>query len=133
MNEEKIQILVVDDNVDISGLIAIQLGEEGYGTTVRNDGDSAVDVLENMKIDLLLLDVMMPGKSGFDVLEEIKKLKKTENRDIPVVMITAKSGLDDIDRALELGATSYITKPFRAELLISKINELLIETGRIRE
>ena len=133
MNEEKIQILVVDDNVDISGLIAIQLGEEGYGTTVRNDGDSAVDVLENMKIDLLLLDVMMPGKSGFDVLEEIKKLKKKENRDIPVVMITAKSGLDDIDRALELGATSYITKPFRAELLISKINELLIETGRIRE
>jgi len=133
MNEEKIQILVVDDNLDISALIAVQLGEEGYGLTVRNDGDSAIDLLENMKIDLLLLDLMMPGKSGFDVLEEIKKLKKKENRDIPVVIITAKSGQADIDRALELGATTYIVKPFRAELLKSKIHDTLIETGRLRE
>ncbi len=133
MNEEKIQILVVDDNLDISGLIAAQLDEEGYGLTVRNDGDSAVDVLENMKIDLLLLDVMMPGKSGFDVLEEIKKLKKKENRDIPVIMITAKSGQDDIDRALELGATTYIVKPFKAELLKSKIHDVLLETGKLGE
>ncbi len=133
MNEEKIQILVVDDNLDISNLIAIQLGEEGYGVTVSSDGDSAVDVLENMKIDLILLDVMMPGKSGYDVLEAIKKLKKIENRDIPVIMITAKSGVDDIGRALELGATTYIVKPFRAELVKSKIHDVLIETGRLGE
>ncbi len=131
MNEEKIQILIVDDNLDISRLIAAHLGEEGYGLTVRNDGDSAIEALENMKIDLLLLDVMMPGKSGFDVLEEIKKLKKKENRDIPVIMITAKSGLDDLDRASKLGATTYIVKPFRAELLVSKIHDILIETGKL--
>ena len=131
MNEKKIQILVVDDNVDITTLIAIHLGEEGYGMSVRNDGDSAVDLLESMKIDLLLLDVTMPGKSGFDVLEEIKKLKNTENIDIPVIMVTAKSELADIDRALELGATAYIVKPFRVELLLSKIHEVLMETGKL--
>ncbi len=131
MKEEKIQILVVEDNLDITNLIAILLDEEGYEATVRNDGDSALDALENMKFDLLLLDVMMPGKSGFDVLEEIKKLKKKENRDIPVIMVTAKSGLADIDRALQLGASTYIVKPFRAELVKSKIREVLIETGRL--
>ena len=131
MNEEKIQILVVDDNVDITTLIAIHLSEEGFGLSVRNDGDSAVDLLESMKIDLLLLDVTMPGKSGFDVLEEIKKLKNTENIDIPVIMVTAKSELADIDRALELGATAYIVKPFRVELLLSKIHEVLMETGKL--
>ena len=131
MNEGKLQILVVDDNLDLSALISLHLQEEGYGVTVRNDGDSAVAVLERMKVDLMLLDVSMPVKSGSDVLEEIKTLTNIANRAVPVIMVTAKSELEDIDKAFELGAAAYIVKPFRAELLISKIREVLTETGII--
>ena len=131
MNEGKLQILVVDDNLDLSALVSIHLQEEGYGLTVRNDGDSAVAVLECMKVDLMLLDVRMPVKSGFDVLEEIKTLTNIANRAVPVIMVTAKSELEDIEKAFELGAAAYIVKPFRAELLISKIHEVLTETGII--
>ena len=131
MNEGKLQILVVDDNLDLSALISLHLQEEGYGVTVRNDGDSAVAVLERMKVDLMLLDVRMPVKSGFDVLEEIKTLTNIANRAVPVIMVTAKSELEDIEKAFELGAAAYIVKPFRAELLISKIHEVLTETGII--
>lgn len=131
MKEEEIRILVVDDNEDISGLISALLGEDGYSVTIRNGGESALALLESSNFDLLLLDVMMPGKSGFDVLADLKELNKKENREIPVIMVTAKSGSEDIDHALGLGATAYIIKPFRAELLRAKVREVLVETGKL--
>ena len=78
-----------------------------------------------VKPDLILLDVMMPGLSGFDVLQQIRIEKDSQLREVPIMMITAKSQSEDIDRALALGATGYIVKPFRQAKFIERVNLLL--------
>ena len=81
--------------------------------------------LQELNINLVLLDVMMPGKSGIEVLSEIRTHSNRSIREIPVMMITAKSSTEDIDAALAAGANSYVIKPFRATTIREKVRSIL--------
>jgi two-component system OmpR family response regulator len=124
MNQAKKQILVVDDNQDIRELIIRMLDFEDYDILTANDGEEALKIIKSHRFDLILLDVMMPGKSGIEVLSEIRSSKDSQIKNLAVVMITAKSLIDDIDAALSAGATSYIVKPFRAEAIKQKVRNI---------
>ena len=119
------RVLVVDDNEDIRNLISIILTGESYEVLAVESGTKASEIYSEFKPDLILLDIMMPGISGFEVLEQIRDIRSAKLNSVPIVMITAKSLTDDIDKAIKLGATSYIVKPFRAESLKQKVIENL--------
>ncbi|HEY4898512.1 MAG TPA: response regulator [Candidatus Nanopelagicaceae bacterium] len=123
--QERQRILVIDDNADIRELVAFVLQKENYEVTTAPDGVSGLRLIKENKPDLILLDVMMPDFSGFEVLEAVRKDKDSKVQAIPVLMITSKSATVDIDQALELGANSYIVKPFRPTNLVQKVNALL--------
>jgi len=116
---------VVDDNEDIRNLISIILGG-GYEVRAVGSGTEALAIYEEFRPDLVLLDIMMPEVSGFEVLMKIRDLRSSKLNSVPIVMITAKSMTEDIDKAIELGANSYIVKPFRAETLKQKIDAYLL-------
>ena len=118
MGQEVQKVLVVDDNQDVRELIVHILNADGFHVYAAVDGENALAILNSNKVDLVLLDVMMPGKSGLEVLSEIRSGSNKALRDIPVVMITAKSSTEDIDAALAIGASSYIVKPFRGEAVL---------------
>jgi CheY-like chemotaxis protein len=124
MNQAKKQILVVDDNQDIRELLIHMLDLEDYDISTAKDGEEALSIISSRHFDLILLDVMMPGKSGIEVLSEIRSSKDSQIKNLPVVMITAKSLIDDIDAALSAGATSYIVKPFRTEAIKQKVRNI---------
>ena len=115
-----INILVVDDNSENLKVVSTFLKEKGYQIALALDGPSALKVLAGTRIDLILLDIMMPGMDGFEVCVKIKEDK--EIRDIPIIFLTAKSETDDIVKGLQLGGVDYITKPFRKEELYARIN-----------
>ena len=119
------KVLVVDDNEDIRNLISIIITGESYEVLAVETGTQALEIYTEFKPDLVLLDIMMPGISGFEVLEQIRDIRSAKLNSVPIVMITAKSLTDDIDKAIKLGATSYIVKPFRAESLKQKVLENL--------
>lgn len=124
MKNKSRRILVVDDNQDVRDLVVRILNSEGYEIFAAADAEKAFEILINNQMDLVLLDVMMPGKSGLEVLKEIRQSSNRKIRDIPIMMITARSGTDDIDTALALGANSYIVKPFRSALIKEKVTAI---------
>jgi DNA-binding response OmpR family regulator len=121
------RILVVDDNEDIRNLLEYLLTKEGYKVSVASDGDEGLQKAITLKPDLILLDVMMPNVSGLETLTALRANKDQKISSIPVIMITAKSGTDDVDEALARGADSYIVKPFRPASLISKVSTFLTQ------
>ena len=125
MAQENLRVLVVDDNQDIRDLVVHILSADGFNVFAAVDGENALAILNSNPVNLVLLDVMMPGKSGLEVLGDIRSGSNKKLRDIPVMMITAKSSTEDIDKALELGATSYIVKPFRATTIREKVRAIL--------
>lgn len=127
MSKDLKSILVVDDNEDIRSLLSLVLQKENYEVVLAADGSEAIEKIKNAIPDLILLDVMMPGLSGLEVLTIIREDKNKKVSEIPIMMITAKSTISDIDSAVELGASSYIIKPFRPANLIEKVNELFAE------
>ena len=127
MSEDPKHILVVDDNEDIRSLLSLVLQKESYHVFLAANGNEAIEIVKNNKLDLILLDVMMPGLSGLEVLSSIRGNKDKKISEIPVMMITAKSTVSDIDEAVEIGATSYIIKPFRNENLIQKVTAIFEE------
>jgi len=115
-------ILVVDDvetNIDI----LLELLGDKYDVLVALDGKSALNLVEEEHIDLILLDIMMNEMDGFEVIQKLKINPKTKN--IPVIFITAKTDEDSIEKAYELGGVDYITKPFRAREVLSRISNHL--------
>lgn len=114
-------ILVAEDDIPILEGLIDSLESEGYATLSATDGQTAIDLYRNENPDLILLDVMMPKMSGYDVCKEIRK---TDPR-TPVMMLTAKS--EEIDKilGLEFGADDYVTKPFGVRELLARINALL--------
>lgn len=114
-----INILVVEDEKPIANLIKMSLTKAGYSCTCIYDGLAATDILEENSFDLVLLDIMLPGASGYDVLEYIKPLK------IPVIFITAKNSLNDRVMGLKMGAEDYIVKPFEIVELLARIEVVL--------
>ncbi len=121
----KKQILVVEDNQDIRELVIQMLVFEDYDILTVKDGEEALELISLHRFDLILLDIMLPGISGMEVLIKIRSAKDSQVKNLPVVMVTAKSLIDDIDAALLAGATSYLVKPFRAAALKTKIQNIL--------
>ena len=113
-------ILVVDDDKEIVKAIEIYLGKENYKIYKAYDGEEALKQIDENEIQLIILDIMMPKKDGIETLEEIRKSKN-----IPVIMLSAKS--EDIDKinGLNTGADDYITKPFNPVELIARVNALI--------
>ena len=112
--------MVVDDNQENLKVISSFLKEKKYRIALATDGNGAFKVLENNKIDLILLDIMMPGMDGFEVCRILKE--KPETSDIPVIFLTARTETDDIIRGFQIGGVDYITKPFKKEELYARVN-----------
>lgn len=119
----KESILVVDDEEDILELIRYNLSKEGYKVTQSSSGEEVMKIAQTGLIDLILLDLMLPGMDGLDVCKILKADSKTRN--IPVVMLTAKGEESDIITGLEVGADDYITKPFSPKVLIARVRAIL--------
>jgi diguanylate cyclase (GGDEF)-like protein len=116
-------ILVVEDEAGIARMIQVLLEARGFATVVSHSGDEALKRVVEQPVDLVLLDVMMPGMDGYEVCRRLKA--DPETRHIPVVMLTAKDAVRDMVLGLEIGADEYITKPFNTDELIARIKVLL--------
>jgi DNA-binding response OmpR family regulator len=125
MSQEVQKVLVVDDNQDVRELIVHILNADGFHVYAAVDGENALAILNSNPVDLVLLDVMMPGMSGLDVLREIRTGSNKKIREVPVMMITAMSSTDDVDQALAIGANSYVVKPFRGTTIREKVRKIL--------
>ena len=121
--KEKPSILVVDDDPNISQLVRLYLEKEGYEVRTAARGDDAVNEFTRLPPDLLVLDVMLPGLDGYQVLKNIRKSSA-----IPVIMLTARDETFDKVLGLELGADDYITKPFDAKELVARVKAVLRRT-----
>ncbi|MBS4201094.1 response regulator transcription factor [Bacillus sp. FJAT-49732] len=118
---EKESILVVEDEEKISRLLEIELVYEGYDVTKATDGLEAFDIYHTKKWGLILLDVMIPGISGIELLRRIR----SQDSITPVLLLTAKNSVEDKVSGLDLGANDYITKPFQIEELLARIRAAL--------
>lgn len=114
-----IKILVVDDEKAICDLIDLNLSSAGYHCTTVQDGLAAIDKIEQETYDLILLDVMLPGADGFDIMEYIRPLG------VPVIFVTAKHAVKDRVRGLKLGADDYLVKPFDVVELVARVEAVL--------
>ncbi|MDE5670867.1 MAG: response regulator transcription factor [Eubacterium sp.] len=112
-------ILIVEDEKSISGLIRLGLSKAGYKCTCAFDGVSAADLLESNRYDLVLLDIMLPGFDGFTLMDYIRPME------IPVIFITAKGSVEDRVKGLRAGAEDYIVKPFDIVELLARIEVVL--------
>lgn len=117
------KILVVDDEEHILELISFNLTNNGYKVIKANNGIDAVKLAIEEKPKLILLDLMIPGKDGYDVCREVRS--NSEIRNIPIIMLTAKSEELDKILGLELGADDYITKPFSVRELLARVKAVL--------
>ncbi|GIO40994.1 response regulator transcription factor [Paenibacillus apis] len=118
------KILIVEDDINISNIIKMNLNLVNYETTEVYDGQTAWDRIQCEKFDLVLLDVMIPGIDGFELMEKIRPLH------IPVIFLTAKNAVTDKVNGLKLGAEDYIVKPFEALELLARIETVLRRFGR---
>ncbi len=119
----KEKILVVDDEEDIQKLLEYNLTKEGYRVDSVKSGEEALSKAPEMRPDIIILDLMLPGVDGLDVCKKLKADPKTAR--IPIVMLTAKGEDADIVAGLELGADDYITKPFSPRVLVARIRNVL--------
>ncbi len=121
MNIEK--VLVVDDVADNREIICRHLRRESLDIVEAEGGDQALSIVETQNIDLMVLDIMMPGIDGFEVLKRVRQQYSAD--EMPVIMVTARTGSEDITHALELGANDYLTKPIKGAVLRARINTQL--------
>jgi len=113
-------ILAVDDEEPILKLLRVNLSVDGYGIVTAADGKQALEILEECNPDLVILDIMMPGLDGFQVLEMIR-----ERSAVPVIMLTARSEVSCLKDTLLNGADDYVTKPFSFQILSARIQAKL--------
>ncbi|MDF7663687.1 MtrAB system response regulator MtrA [Bifidobacterium sp. ESL0763] len=109
-------ILIVDDDQALAEMLSIILEDHGFGTVICLDGARAVDMFPTLKPDLILLDVMLPGRNGIDVAKTIR-----QSSGVPIIMLTAKTDTVDVVAGLEAGADDYVTKPFNTSELLARI------------
>ena len=121
MNKKR--ILIVEDEESLLKLESILLTSKGYDVKGVADGQAALDAVETMKPDLVLLDVMLPEIDGFEVCRRIKANDSTKQ--IPVIMLTAKKSREDMARGEQVGADWYITKPFKSAMVIETIQRFI--------
>ena len=117
------KLLVIDDDFEFVTMMQLMLSLHGFNIDIAYTGEEGLRKIQGNSYDVVLLDVMMPGMSGFEVCKEIRKIK--ESTQLPVILLTAKGEKDDIIEGINAGANDYITKPFESEILIAKINALV--------
>lgn len=120
MKNTKNTVLIVDDEKNICELIRLYVEKEGYDAIIANDGGSAVEKYKQSQPDIVLLDIMLPVKDGWQVCREIRAVS-----DVPIIMLTAKGETFDKVLGLELGADDYIVKPFEPKELIARMKAVL--------
>ena len=116
-------ILVADDDPTVVIALQFLLEQAGFKVAAARDGQEALEAMQRDVPDLLLLDVMMPRLSGYDVCERVRGSPAW--RHVPIIMLTAKGGIVEARKGLALGADAYMTKPFGTQELLGRINELL--------
>jgi len=119
----KKKILIVEDEESLLKLESILLTSKGYDVSGVADGQAALDAMQTIKPDLVLLDIMLPEIDGFEVCRRIKEDEAT--RHIPVIMLTAKKSREDMARGEQVGADWYITKPFKSAMVIETIQRFI--------
>jgi two-component system phosphate regulon response regulator OmpR len=119
-------ILVVDDDEGIRSLVKRYLDENKYLTTTASNAEDAFEKVKIIKFDLIILDIMMPGKNGLEFIQENKK-----DLDTPIILLTAKGLADDRVEGLEIGADDYLPKPFEPKELLLRIKNILNKTKKI--
>jgi DNA-binding response OmpR family regulator len=117
------KILIVDDEPNIVISLEFLMKKEGFEVAVANDGDEALAMVASFDPDMLLLDVMMPKKSGFEVCEALRA--DTQRAGLKIVMLTAKGRDTEMAKGLAIGADAYVTKPFSTKELVDKVKEML--------
>lgn len=120
-------ILVVDDEKRIVEIVRAYLEREGYRVTAAYEGDTALELARREHPDLIVLDLMLPGVSGWDICRALRK-----ESDVPIIMLTARDDVTDRVVGLELGADDYVTKPFEPKELVSRVKAVLRRSGAAR-
>ena len=126
MDKNKIHILVVDDDDRIRNLIKEYLNDNNYIVSTAIDSPSAKIKINQFRFDIIVLDVMMPGQSGFDLTKEIKK-----KMNVPIILLTAKGEVENRIKGLELGADDYLGKPFEPKELLLRINNIVTKSKKV--
>lgn len=119
------KILIVDDEPNIVVSLEFLMAQNGYQVFVARNGEKALYKIPDVNPDLIILDIMLPKKSGLEILQMLKNDKKT--RGIKVILLSGKASDDDVKKGLELGACAYVTKPFSSKNLLEKVREVLGE------
>jgi DNA-binding response OmpR family regulator len=119
MNDRRQTVLVVDDEPHLLRLVQFRLEREGYDVVTASDGQSALDSVFEHRPDVCLLDVVMPRRSGLEVLQELRADERSAA--LKVIMLTARATDADIERGMQMGADDYLTKPFSAADLRSRV------------
>lgn len=124
---KRMHILLIDDDIELCELMSRFLRNEGFQVTATHDGDSGLRCIREQRFDLAILDIMMPGKNGMDVLRELRQSTSADSH-LPVIMLTARG--DEMDRiiGLELGADDYLSKPCNPRELAARIRAVLRRT-----
>ena len=125
---DTVHILIVDDDENICQLVRLYLEKEGYRVSVAHSGTTGLSAFENEKIDLVILDIMLPGMDGWDVCRQIRK-----SSNVPIIMLTAKGETFDKVLGLELGADDYLVKPFDPKELVARVKAVIRRTGTKEE
>ena len=117
------RVLIVEDEINIADLINLYLKKEGYETMVANDGGKALELYRLFRPDLVLLDIMLPVRDGWEVCRDIRKKSS-----VPIIMLTAKGETADKINGLDMGADDYVTKPFDVKELLARIHAVMRRT-----
>ena len=123
MTTHKGNLLVVDDNEMNRDMLSRRLSRRGHTVTTAENGQIALDLIEQNSFDVILLDIMMPGISGIEVLKTLRQ--SYSHADLPIIMATAKSETEDMIDALKLGANDYVTKPLDFPVVLARVNTQL--------
>ena len=116
-------VLIADDEPNIVVSLEFLMKREGHRVSIARDGDAALAMIRELKPDLVLLDVMMPGRSGFDVCQAVRADESLSG--VKILMLSAKGRDTDVAKGSALGADAYMTKPFSTKELAEKVRELL--------
>lgn len=132
MSQTSPHILIVEDETKLAQLLHDYLQRDGYEAAIVQNGDDVLPHIENSEPDLMLLDLMLPGRSGLDICRDIRQGEQSYSQ-LPIIMITAK--VEEIDRllGLELGADDYICKPFSPREVLARIKAVLRRAGNLQE
>lgn len=117
------KILIVDDEPNIVISLEYLMKKEGFAVAIANDGDAALAMAAEFRPDLVLLDVMMPKKSGYEVCQQMRS--DAAMADVKILMLTAKGRDSEVAKGVALGADSYVTKPFSTKELVARVKSLL--------